>query len=51
MLSAPLVTVLVAPPLIWLMVRGRVRAERENPINRALSALWRSALSSAAAGD
>ncbi|OGQ23136.1 MAG: cation transporter, partial [Deltaproteobacteria bacterium RBG_16_71_12] len=44
MLSAALVTVLVAPPLIWLMVRGRVRAERENPLNRALSALYRPVL-------
>ncbi|MBI1948997.1 MAG: efflux RND transporter permease subunit [Deltaproteobacteria bacterium] len=47
MLAAALVTVAVAPPLIWLMVRGRVRAERENPINRAITALYRPVLSAA----
>ncbi|MCC7075173.1 MAG: efflux RND transporter permease subunit [Deltaproteobacteria bacterium] len=40
MLAAALVSITVAPPLIWLLVRGRVRLERENPINRALLAAY-----------
>ncbi len=40
MLAAALVSITVAPPLIWLLVRGRVRLEHENPINRALLAAY-----------
>ena len=38
MLSAALVSITVAPVLIWLLVRGRVRTEQQNPVNRLLLA-------------
>jgi copper/silver efflux system protein len=38
MVSAALVSITVAPVLIWLFVRGRVRREQENPVNRVLLA-------------
>jgi Cu(I)/Ag(I) efflux system membrane protein CusA/SilA len=41
MLAAALVSITVAPPLIWLLVRGKIRSEQQNPINRVLSALYR----------
>jgi Cu(I)/Ag(I) efflux system membrane protein CusA/SilA len=44
MLAAALVSITVAPPLVWLLVRGRIRSERENPVNRVLWALYRPVL-------
>lgn len=41
MLAAALVSITVAPPLIWLLVRGKIRSEQANPVNRVLSALYR----------
>ena len=38
MLSAALVSITVAPVLIWLLVRGRIRSEHENPFTRLLLA-------------
>src|SRR3546814_19329695 len=36
--------VTLAPVLMGYLVRGRIRAERDNPLNRALQALYRPAL-------
>lgn len=44
MLSAAIVSVTVAPPLIALLVKGRIRREDENPLNRVLTAGYRKAL-------
>jgi copper/silver efflux system protein len=41
MLAAALVSITVAPPLIWLFVRGRVRSEAENPVSRGLARAYR----------
>lgn len=41
MLAAALVSITVAPPLIWLLVRGKIRSEQANPVNRVLSAVYR----------
>lgn len=41
MVAAAFVSVTVAPPLIWLIVRGRIRTERQNPVSRALWAVYR----------
>lgn len=41
MLSAALVSITVAPPLVWIFARDRIRLEHENPLNRALQALYR----------
>jgi Cu(I)/Ag(I) efflux system membrane protein CusA/SilA len=41
MLAAALVSITAAPPLVWLLVRGRIRPERANPLNRALRAVYR----------
>ncbi len=46
MIASALVSITVAPPLIWLLVRGRVRGEQENPVNRALHRLYRPVLRS-----
>ncbi len=47
MLAAALVTITVAPPLIWIFVRGKVRSEAQNPLNRLLLFLYRPLLSAA----
>jgi Cu(I)/Ag(I) efflux system membrane protein CusA/SilA len=44
MLSAAVLSVTLAPVLIWYLVRGRVRPERENPVNRAAQGLYRPVL-------
>lgn len=44
MLAAALVSITVAPPLVWLLVRGKIRAEHENPVNRVLWWLYRPVL-------
>ena len=44
MIAAAIVSITVAPPLVWLLVRGRIRSERENPVNRLLLALYRPVL-------
>lgn len=36
MIAAALISITVTPPLIALLVRGRIRSEAENPINRWL---------------
>ncbi len=36
MLSAALVSITVAPPLAVLFIKGRIRSENENPLNRKL---------------
>src|SRR3546814_16391760 len=36
--------VTLAPVLMGYLIRGRIRAERDNPLNRALQALYRPAL-------
>jgi Cu(I)/Ag(I) efflux system membrane protein CusA/SilA len=44
MLAASLLSVTLVPVLIWYLVRGRVRPEHENPVNRAAQAVYRPAL-------
>lgn len=44
MISAALVSITVAPPLIWLLVRGKVRKESQNPVSRVLGAIYRPVL-------
>jgi Cu(I)/Ag(I) efflux system membrane protein CusA/SilA len=46
MIAAALVSITVAPPLIWMLVRGRVRSEQGNPVNRALQRVYRPVLRS-----
>ena len=41
MLASALVTITVTPPLIALLVRGKIRSEEENPVNRRLLAWFR----------
>lgn len=41
MIAAAIVTITVTPPLIMLFVRGRIRSEEENPVNRKLQSLYR----------
>lgn len=41
MVVAALVSITLAPPLIWLLVRGRIRSEDENPFARALLRAYR----------
>lgn len=41
MLSAALVSITVAPPLAVLFIRGRIRSEFENPLNRWLLQAYR----------
>lgn len=44
MLASALVTITITPPLIALLVRGRIRSEGENPVNRKLLAGYRPVL-------
>ena len=44
MLVASVVTLTVAPPLIWIFVRGKVRTEARNPLTRFLLSLYRPVL-------
>lgn len=44
MLAASLLSVTLVPVLIWYLVRGRVRPEQDNPVNRAAQAVYRPAL-------
>lgn len=41
MLAAAAVSITITPPLIGLFVRGRIRTEEQNPVNRALQKLYR----------
>jgi Cu(I)/Ag(I) efflux system membrane protein CusA/SilA len=41
MVAAALLSVTLVPVLILLLVRGRIRAESENPVNRAAMAIYR----------
>ncbi len=45
MAAAALLSITLVPVLLGLLVRGRVRKERDNPINRGLAALYRPLLS------
>jgi Cu(I)/Ag(I) efflux system membrane protein CusA/SilA len=47
MLSATALSVTLAPVLMVLLIRGRIRAEAKNPLNRLLIALYRPILSGA----
>jgi len=44
MLAAALLSVTLVPVLIYWFVRGRIRAEEANPVNRAAAALYRPVL-------
>jgi Cu(I)/Ag(I) efflux system membrane protein CusA/SilA len=44
MVAAALLSVTLVPVLILLLVRGRIRAESENPVNRAAMAVYRPAI-------
>ncbi len=41
MVAASLLSVTLVPVLIWYLVRGRIRPEQANPINRAAAAMYR----------
>jgi Cu(I)/Ag(I) efflux system membrane protein CusA/SilA len=41
MVAASLLSVTLVPVLIWYLVRGRIRPEQANPINRAAAAVYR----------
>ena len=47
MLSATVLSVILVPVLMVLLIRGRIRAETKNPLNRLLIALYRPLLSGA----
>lgn len=47
MLSATALSVTLAPVLMVILIRGRIRAETKNPLNRLLIALYRPVLSGA----
>ena len=47
MLSATVLSVTLAPVLMVLLIRGHIRAEAKNPLNRLLIALYRPILSGA----
>jgi len=47
MLSATVLSVTLAPVLMVLLIRGHIRAETKNPLNRLLIALYRPILSGA----
>ncbi|MDI3467416.1 MAG: Copper/silver efflux RND transporter, transmembrane protein CusA [Nitrospira sp.] len=47
MLSATALSVTLAPVLMVILIRGRIRAETKNPLNRLLIALYRPILSGA----
>ena len=44
MIAAALVSITVTPPLIAYFLKGRIRSEEENPVNRKLQSLYRPAL-------
>ncbi len=44
MLSGALITIVVAPTLIALLSSGRIRSEKDNPVNRALQNVYRPVL-------
>jgi Cu(I)/Ag(I) efflux system membrane protein CusA/SilA len=44
MVAAALLSITLVPVLILLLVRGRIRAESENPVNRAAMAVYRPAI-------
>jgi Cu(I)/Ag(I) efflux system membrane protein CusA/SilA len=41
MVAASLLSITLVPVLIWYLVRGRIRPERDNPVNRAAQAIYR----------
>ncbi len=41
MLAAALVSITITPPLIAYLVKGRIRSEQQNPLNRSLQAVYR----------
>jgi Cu(I)/Ag(I) efflux system membrane protein CusA/SilA len=44
MIAASLLSITLVPVLIWYLVRGRIRPESANPVNRAAAAAYRPAL-------
>jgi Cu(I)/Ag(I) efflux system membrane protein CusA/SilA len=44
MVAASLLSITLVPVLIWYLVRGRIRPEHDNPVNRAAAAVYRPAL-------
>ena len=44
MVSASILSITLVPVLIWWLVRGNVRPENDNPVNRAAAAVYRPAL-------
>jgi copper/silver efflux system protein len=44
MVAASLLSITLVPVLIWYLVRGRIRPEQANPVNRAAAAAYRPAL-------
>ncbi len=44
MLVAAVVSITMTPPLIAIFVRGKIRSEEENPVNRTLQNLYKPAL-------
>ncbi|HXW11105.1 MAG TPA: efflux RND transporter permease subunit [Steroidobacteraceae bacterium] len=44
MVAASLLSITLVPVLIWYLVRGRIRPEHANPVNRAAAAAYRPAL-------
>ncbi|MBI2712465.1 MAG: efflux RND transporter permease subunit, partial [Bdellovibrio sp.] len=44
MIASALVTITVVPPLIAYFLKGRIRSEEENPINRWLQAIYKPVL-------
>jgi Cu(I)/Ag(I) efflux system membrane protein CusA/SilA len=41
MVAASILSITLVPVLIWYLVRGRIRHENENPVNRAAAAAYR----------
>ena len=41
MFAAAVLSITLAPPLMIWLLRGRIRTERQNPVNRALGAFYR----------
>jgi len=41
MVAASLLSITLVPVLIWYLVRGRIRPEHANPVNRAAAAIYR----------
>lgn len=44
MIAAALVTITITPPLIAYFVKGKIRSEKENPVNRWLKSRYRTTL-------